>query len=414
MATDTTTLTFTQQIEAEPTAVYNAFTDARLIRQWLCNHAQLDPRPGGRLYLYFQDGFYAAGEFTELASAEKLEFTWQGRQEPFVTTVAVMVTAVAAGTQIDLHHRDVPTAEEWEPLRRGLTQGWETGLANLKSVLETGLDRRIFDQPFLGILISGVLSAEQAAAAGLPIAGGVSISGTAEGTGTAAAGLENGDILINLGGTETPDMRGLRAALRPFKAGETIKVSFFRDGEKQSAMMTLSQRPTPDIPPTPSAFAETLQDTYAQLDQELDALLDGVTDEIAATPPADGEWSVMDVLAHLIGTERMMQVGLAAQVGGGVVDGYPNNSDAWNRSITAVYPTLDAITAAWKRTEAETVALVSALTPEFVAHKIDMLNLTTNLLQGLPGHTRGHFEQMRAAVAAATAAAQPEPDLVTK
>lgn len=221
------------------------------------------------------------------------------------------------------------------------------------------------------------------------------------GTGAEAAGLQNEDIVVNLGGSETIDFPSLRAALDPFKAGEKVKVTYFREGKKQHVMMLLSHRPVPNVPETPGAFAEELRDIYDQLDQELDTLLNGVTEAEASYNPAEGEWNVKEVLAHLIGTERVAQLGIATRITNGTLDGYPNNPPAWVKSITAVYPTLPDIVAAWKRTESETVALIAELPPEFVKQKINYLNTGNNLMIGLPGHSRTHFNQMREAIASA-------------
>ncbi|MCP5100344.1 MAG: hypothetical protein GY943_32735, partial [Chloroflexi bacterium] len=73
------------------------------------------------------------------------------------------------------------------------------------------------------------------------------------------------------------------------------------------------------------------------------------------------------------------------------------------RSITAVYPTLSDILAVWKRTQAETVALVAEMPPEFVAKKASYRNVGENLIGpvGLTYHTRGHFNQIREAIESA-------------
>lgn len=401
MDQEKTSLSFSETIAAQPADVYLAFTNTGLIRQWLCNHSQVDARSGGRLYLHWQQGYYASGEFTELEPDQKVAFSWQGRGETAVSQVHITLSGDNGTTRINLTHQNIGTDETWDETRKELKQGWKSGLANLKSVLETGLDRRIYDQPFLGILISGVVTAEQAAELDLPVEGGIRISGTMAGTGAAAANLQNGDILVNLGGGETTDFPSLRAALQPFKAGEKVKVTYYREGEKQNVLMLLSQRPVPAVPETPGAFAEELRELYHQLDQELDNLLVDVTEAEASRHPAEGEWNVKEVLAHLIGTERAVQLGLAAQLTNGVLDGFPNNPPAWVRSITAVYPTLPEIVAAWKRTESETVALVAELPPQFVKQKVHYLNTGNTLLTGLPGHTRSHFDQMRAAIVAA-------------
>lgn len=401
MDQELTKLTFSETITAKPADVYRAFTNTGMLRQWLCNSAQVDARTGGRLYLYWQQGYYANGEFTKLEPEKEVAFTWLGKGETAVSNVHIALSGNNGTTQVELTHKNVGADESWAQTRQELQQGWESGLANLKSVLESGLDRRVYDQPFLGILIGGTVSAEQAKELKLPIEGGINVSGTMAGTGAEAAGLQNGDIVVNLGGTETTDFPTLRTSLTPFKAGEKVKVTYYRENEKQSVMMLLSQRPIPNVPETPGAFAEELRDIYDQLDQELDNLLNGVTEAEASHHPAEGEWNVKEVLSHLIGTERVAQLGIATQLTNGVLDGYPNNPPAWVNSITAVYPTLSEIAAAWKRTESETVALIAELPPEFVKQKINYLNTGNNLMIGLPGHTRTHFNQMREAIASA-------------
>lgn len=401
---EVTTFTFSETIAVAPALVYEAFTNSDMLRQWLCNFAVVRPREGGYIFLQWPEGYFAAGEYQTLRPNETIVFSWQGRGETAVSTVRVALAEEDGRTRLTLHHEAIPTAEEWAQTRQELQQGWETGLSNLKSVLETGLDRRIYDQPFLGILISGTVSTEQAESLGLPVSGGLRISGTAPETGAAALNLQDGDIIVNLGGGEVTDLPSLRAALRPFKAGETVKLTYYRHGEKHSDMLLLSQRPLPRVPETPAALAEELRDTYGQLDGELEDLLHGVTETEASHRPGEGEWHVKDVLAHLIGTERQLQIGLANQISGNVSDTFPDNPDAWNRSITAVYPTLPDLVALWQRTEAETVALAAALPPDFVANKIRYANAANSLLSGYPSHTRGHFDQMRAAIAAARAA----------
>lgn len=402
MDQETITLTFDKDIETDPTLVYEAFTNTNTLRQWLCNYAQVNAREGGRIYLHWQDGYYAAGEYSELDPEKTVAFTWQGRQQPATTAVHVTLTSQNDHTHLTLTHRGIPADDTI--MRDELQQGWEAGLENLKSVLETGVDKRVYERPFLGIFVAGVVTAEQAEALGLPVAGGVRINGAMADTGAAALGLQDGDILVNLGGSEVTDFPSLQAAIRPFKIGEKVKVTYYREGEKQSGMMELGQRPLPSTPSTPADLAAALRDVYDQLDAELDDLLLDLTEEEAAYRPDEDAWHVKDVLAHLIGTERLLQASIAAQITGGVIDTFPNNPRAWSQSITAVYPTLAAITEAWKRAEAETVALVAALPPEFVARKVHYMNVANSVLNGYPGHTRSHFSQIRTAIAAARSA----------
>jgi uncharacterized protein YndB with AHSA1/START domain len=401
MSDDDQGLTFSERIDAPAAAVYYAFTNAAALREWLCNDAQIDARAGGRVYLWWQQGYYTCGEFTALEPDKRAAFTWQGRNEPAVTEVQVSLAAANGRTQVTLAHTGVGAGVAWTEARRELAQGWESGLANLKAVLETGLDKRIYDQPFLGILIGGVVSEAQAAEMGLPVAGGIRINGTMPGSGAEAAGLQVGDVLASLGGADVTDFASLRAAVAPYRAGESIKMHYYRHGEKESAPMTLSRRPPPEVPETPAALAEATCDIYHELDAELDAIFQSVSETEASRPPAPGQWSAKELIAHLIATERVNLVDIPLLISGLGEGDFPHNPPAWTKAIVAVYPTVPELLAALKQAEAEIVALVAALPPEFVARKASYLHLGQWLMSGLVTHSRDHFAEMRAAIAAA-------------
>ena len=396
-----TELTFTQKVEAAPTAVYYALTNGAAMREWLCTNSQVSTRVGGRLYLYWQQGYYASGEFQELVADEKVVYSWQGRMETAVSTVTFTLEPDVDSTIVNLIHSGLPAGEDAAQMRQGLKEGWEAGMANLKAVLETGLDNRVYERAFLGILISGQITAEQAAEQGIDAEGGIQISGTMAETGAAAAGLQANDIIVDMGGSATKDFRTLQAAMQPYRPGDSIKVTYYRAGERQQTVMNLMTRPVPNVPETPATLADALKNTYAQLDKELDDVLANATEAEADYRPDENSWNVKELLAHLITTERGSQMGAATQVTDGVLDGFPNNPAAWVKSVTAVYPTLAEMVALWKRTEAESVALMANLPEATVARKASYHNIGNGFLNGLPGHTRAHIAEIQTLLAAA-------------
>jgi len=400
MSNNDTILTFTQTIHAPPAAVYYAFTHTAAIRGWLCNNAQIDARKDGRLYLHWNQGYYTSGEFTALEPDTSLTFTWRGRGEPTATTVHVSLEAEDDRTQVTLAHSDIGAHTAWDQIRAELTKRWENGLENLKSVLETGLDKRIHDRPFLGILIEGAVDEKLATKLGVPVTGGVHIGGAVPDTGAQAAGLRADDVIFSLGGVELTGFQSVGTAIDPYKAGDSVEVVFYRGGEKHSAPMELSRRPVPDVPGSPAEFALKLSQVYEQLDAELDAVFEGVSDQQAATPPQEGEWSAIQVLAHLILTERTVQVGIALQTSDRFLDAFPDNSSGLIEAIATTCSSVAEAIAAWKRAEAETVALVERLPQALVARKSVYLQIGHTLLVGLPGHTRGHYAQIQEAIAA--------------
>lgn len=69
--------------------------------------------------------------------------------------------------------------------------------------------------------------------------GGVRITGVRAGSAAAEAGLQGGDIIMQIGEHEVPDLRGLQQALMALQAGDTVTIVFMRDGERKEATATL-------------------------------------------------------------------------------------------------------------------------------------------------------------------------------
>ncbi|MCJ7585192.1 MAG: SRPBCC domain-containing protein, partial [Anaerolineales bacterium] len=162
-----TTVSSEQFINATPAQVYYAFTHAISLHEWLCDFATVAPRPGGRMYLWWHGDFYSAGEYVSLEENKSIVFKWFGRGDPLPTEVAISLMEKDDGTLVMLSHI-VPDGEEWQERAKGLKAEWDSTLPNLASVLETGLDRRVFDRPMLGINISD-FSPEIAKSLGVPV-----------------------------------------------------------------------------------------------------------------------------------------------------------------------------------------------------------------------------------------------------
>jgi uncharacterized protein YndB with AHSA1/START domain len=398
MSVDTQTLTFQEVVKAEPKTIYNAFTNQAMLNQWLCNDARINASKDGRLYLYWNQGYYTVGKFTEVEEDRSLAFSWCGKGESAVSHVTVNLESNNGGTKVNITHDGLGTGEEWQESITELTNGWQNGLANLKSVLEQGLDKRIYDRPLLGVIPTAQISEEQAADLGLPVKGGVRISGTVPNTGAAKAGLQADDIITQIDDTDITGFAAFAPAVAGKNVGAEMGVVFYRDNHKHTVTMPLSPRPAPNVPDNPADFADQVQQLYAQLDAQLDELLASVSDEEASISPTEGEWSVKEILCHLIASERGTQFGIAVQLGGQALTVFPNNPAAPTAALLAVYPTLAELVHVWKQTEAETVALVKNLPPEYAARKVDYLNNGLTLLLGNPGHTQSHFREMQRAL----------------
>jgi uncharacterized protein YndB with AHSA1/START domain len=395
-----TTLTLEQRIDAAPTAVFHAFTNATALREWLCDAAMAVPRKDGRLHLWWTSGYHATGDYTKVVPDERISFTWQGKGEPAPTRVRVALKPDGEGTVVELAHKGVGTGKKWAESAEAIRRGWEAGLENLKSVLETGHDLRFTRRPMLGIL-PDAFNAEVAARLGVPVDKGILLGGVVEGMGAAAAGLQKGDVIVRLGEGKTRDGAGLQAAAQSHRAGDEVEVVYYRGAEKARVMMTLSARPLDEPPATAAALAAAVSAAGEDFLGRLSAAFEGATDEQAARRPAATEWSAREVLCHLVSAERSTHDYITQLVGGAEhwIDDWPGNLDVAHAGLLAVFPTAGGLLKELRRNRAETWAMLAALPDDFVARKGSFWRLAYGLVEGRI-HDDGHLAQIQAALAA--------------
>jgi uncharacterized protein YndB with AHSA1/START domain len=396
------TLKIKRTLNAPPAEVYRAFTNSSALREWFCNAATTDAHKGGRFYVWWNSGYYASGEFTALEPGRKVAFTWRGRGEPEATRVQVSLAAKNDATAVTVSHAGVGSGKKWAATLGEFQRGWEVALENLQSVLETGMDLRFTRRPLFGISGGDELNPEIAARLGVPVVEGLRLEGLTEGMGAQAAGLQKDDVIVGLGGKKITGWTSFFSFMQAHRAGDAVPVVFYRGNEKRKTTMTLSVRPLPEVPPTPQALAEAVRNIYAELDAELAKCFERVSEAEADHHPARGEWNAKENLAHLIIDERDRQAGIDELINGEErwYDGFAGNLQVRHAATVAACPTVPALLEELKRHEAETVALLTALPPEFVARKGSYWRLGYGLLL-LSLHTREHIGQIRAAIASA-------------
>jgi uncharacterized protein YndB with AHSA1/START domain len=395
------TISISQLIKTDPENAFRAFTNATELRGWLCNVATVVPRPGGRLYMWWESGFYTSGEYTSVEPGKEVSFTWFGKDEPTQTQVEVLFSPQDGGTLVEVKHKGLGSDAAWENIRAEISKGWKNALENLNSVVTTGEDLRFVTRPMLGIIVDE-FNDEIAKKMGLPSSEGIRIGGTVSGMGAEASGIQENDVITSMGGMPTIDFESLNQALNARKAGDTVDVVFYRDGKQQELQMTLSGRPIPEIPATPQGLAEAVTELYKQIESGLDDFLSGVSEEEAAFKPGPSEWSIKDNIAHFIQGERFFQQYMTELVSGfeRFADDYGGNTNEILEATSAAYPTVNDMAEEYKLNMAETLYIIAHLPDEFVARKGEYWRLAYGLLQD-PFHFDGHLEQMKAALEAA-------------
>jgi uncharacterized protein YndB with AHSA1/START domain len=402
------TLEFRRSVRAAAAEAYRAFTRATPLRDWLCDVSLADARIGGRIYLWWNSGYYVAGAFSALEENRRAAFTWQGKDEPGRTQVEVTLEDRGDVTEVILKHSGIGESAEWEHAAAEIERGWTVGLENLQSLLERGEDLRYTQRPMLGILL-GDFTGDVSGELGVPVKQGIPVNSVIPEMGAARAGLQPHDVIVGMGGKPVTDYPTLVAALQGRRAGDTVEVVFYRGPERRSVAMTLSTRLMPEIPPTPAGLAAELRKLNAHLVSELEEIVHDVPEELAKTPPAPGEWSALQAVAHLVVSERDTHQWLTDMVNDDerFSDRYTNSSALTARvnAIVAVRPTVAGQLQAVREALAETEAMVAALPEEVVTHKGNYWRIGHNLLQA-DQHWKEHLEQVEDALRKAKAAQQ--------
>jgi S1-C subfamily serine protease len=73
---------------------------------------------------------------------------------------------------------------------------------------------------------------------------GAVVTGVRNGSPAAAAGIQPGDVIVGVADQKINDGEDLRTAIARAKIGDSLKVAFFRGGERQEVQVTVAQRPS--------------------------------------------------------------------------------------------------------------------------------------------------------------------------
>lgn len=388
-------------VETTPELAFEALTRTGELREWFSDQAWTGTRPGTRYGVYWTEGYHAEGKFVELEAPQRAVITWWGIGEPGESKVEFTVKPVDDGVKVKVVHSGFGPGEEWDDAVEQAERGWKVGLENLKSTLETGIDLRLARQPFLGIYLDQ-LTPERAEREGIAVERGIYVNSAVEDSGAQAAGVSQGDVIVALGGIETPGFQELRTALRERQAGDTVDMELVRGQERKTLQVKLGKRPQPEVPDTAAELADRLAERHEEVNAALKAALEGVTEEEAGKQPAEGEFSVKQVLAHLSDGERGFHTVLVNIAVNGYLDGGPVYADqilGRLDAIMTVTPTLQGLLKRFLTDEAETVALVRGLPDATLAHKARYRRICEYVLNG-PTHTEAHTEQIQEAIKA--------------
>lgn len=127
--------------------IYAAFTEAKQLREWMCDSASVEPSVGGRYELHFDSEtvpFVSRGQVTRITPDLEIGFTWippptfdpnpEGRKG-HPSQVYVRLQESPEGIDVTLEHAGWPSTEEGEEARSWHFRIWDERLHELKDYL---------------------------------------------------------------------------------------------------------------------------------------------------------------------------------------------------------------------------------------------------------------------------------------
>lgn len=394
---------FTTQIDAPPEEVFRALTYAEALTEWIGTEARAQARPGGRFYLWWDDGYFTAGEYTEVEPNQSVAFTWNGNGDPGPTRVRATLTPAEGGTRLDLVHSGMGDGEGWDAFRSGMSEGWDSSLETLKLLLEKGEDIRRTRRPMVGILFGDDITAQNAEEAQVPLGYGVRIGGVLDQSAAEAAGLQRGDVIVEFGGKPLHSWSEIRALISPYRSDDTVPLEYFRDGRRLRSEVTLGRPPVPTVPSDPKQLAQQADEMFRQFADDVDRVVGEAGAEAAAVRPAPGEWSVNEILAHMILSEVGQHNMIASYLEQRTLQGFSSDNNlAVQATVESFGNDYQALIREFRRACDVTCRMVAALPGSFLQHRGSYDTVGTSIIGGFPFHGRSHLTQIEEALAAVT------------
>lgn len=128
-----------------PERVYSALTEPDELVRWFADKADIVLKKGGAFRLTWSTGYSMRGKVKSAEPGKKLQVAWVDRLDrgkALETEARFAFAKRGRGTQLTVTHRGFKSGKKWVALYGGIQSGWAYYLANLRSVLEHGIDLR--------------------------------------------------------------------------------------------------------------------------------------------------------------------------------------------------------------------------------------------------------------------------------
>ncbi|HUN23810.1 MAG TPA: PDZ domain-containing protein [Anaerolineales bacterium] len=276
-------------IPASPQFIFDYFVNNQNLRHWLCDYAMVEPHVNGRVMLRWNEGGEIYGKFKEYNRPNRIVISLPKG------AIEVDLLDTVDGTRITVQRTGATDPD------RTLRE-WNDALETLATILDSGLDLRRLRSPMLGFYAEPI-TAEAARSSGKADQDGLDLQMIFADSPAANAGLQANDVLIAVDGKRLHSMEDLGAVLRAKEAGDLVHLQFVRHLETHETTAILQARTAPQIPPSKEALYAKIKHLNDDSMWLLAEAVDGISEAQARHQPAPNEWSVSQVVAHLILTE---------------------------------------------------------------------------------------------------------------
>ena len=383
---DDTFFVYEKTIAAPADLIFRAFTSAAGYREWLSDVSSTNPTEGGWVYLAWNHGYFASGQFTQLIPNKAVSFSWIGQGEPGWTQVDVVIIPTDNKEyKVVLRHSGIGLTDDWLEARDQIDKGWRAGMENLKSTLEEGRNLRLMNRPLIGIFPHeyDIYPDSEKERLGIPVDYGVLVSNVVPDYGADKAGIRSDDLIVAINDKKINNIAGLFGVIGEYEPGDQIVVEAYRGKEKLTFQIDTTPQIVQALPGSPEALAKEIEASSTRLLETLDKVLSGVTEAEASYSPNSDIWSVKETLVHFILHERNLQTWINdlaydPPCSCGV---NPGHCLFRIRATLTTYPTLNDLLAELRRTFKETVATVAFLEPSFTQRKASYWQLGYELLE---------------------------------
>ena len=160
-----------------------------------------------------------------------------------IQTDAAISPGNSGGALVDGDGQVVGLAEAYIPPSEGaVSLGFATPSHTVVDTMNQLLSKGSASHPYLGVTTASVTPDIQQQL-GLTESSGAIVQTVAAGTPAADAGLQPGDVIVEADNKPVSSSEDLIAAIRGHAPGDTMQVTFVRNGSKQTATVKLAERP---------------------------------------------------------------------------------------------------------------------------------------------------------------------------